>query len=217
MRPTQGLAVHHIPLFAVLVLATLGCKDKKNEAASPSTGKATTADASTATADPTPAPDAAAAAPPTATIATATAKLEAKSGSKVTGTVTFKTVTDGLEVIANVEGLTPGDHAMHVHEKGDCSAPDGASAGGHFNPTSQPHGAPDAEARHAGDFGNLTADKDGKATKTIVMKGITLGSEPTSVVGKGFIVHEKVDDMKTQPTGNAGGRVACGVIQLDKS
>ena len=144
----------------------------------------------------------------------ASATLAPTAKSKVTGTIAFKEVDGGVEVTATVENLKPGDHAYHVHEKGDCSAPDGASAGGHFNPGGHPHGAPDAEHRHEGDFGNLTAGKDGKATKTFVMKGITLADSPTSIVGKGFIVHEKADDFKTQPTGNAGSRVACGVIAL---
>lgn len=143
---------------------------------------------------------------------TATATLDAKSGSKVKGTITFKEVAGGVEATANLEGLTPGDHAWHVHEKGDCSSADGKSAGGHFNPMNMDHGAPDADKHHAGDFGNLTADKDGKAQKTFVMKGITLGADNMSIVGKGFIVHDKADDFKTQPTGNAGDRVACGVI-----
>jgi len=145
---------------------------------------------------------------------TAKAELAPASKSKVKGTIEFKEVEDGVEVTANVEGLKAGDHAYHVHEKGDCSAPDAASAGGHFNPNSHKHGSPDAAEHHEGDFGNLTAGKDGKATKTFVMKGITLADGPTSIVGKGFIVHEKKDDFKTQPTGNAGGRVACGVITL---
>lgn len=147
---------------------------------------------------------------------TATATLAPASKSKVTGTVTFKEVDDGVEVTANIENLTPGEHAFHVHENGDCSAPDATSAGGHFNPENHKHGAPTAAEHHAGDFGNLTAGKDGKATKTITMKGISLGDGPNSIVGKGFIVHAKKDDFKTQPTGNAGGRVACGVIELDK-
>jgi Cu-Zn family superoxide dismutase len=144
----------------------------------------------------------------------AKADLAPTAKSKVKGTIEFKEVDGGLEVTANLEGLKAGDHAYHVHEKGDCSAPDGASAGGHFNANAHQHGAPDAEQHHEGDFGNLTAGKDGKATKTFVMKGITLDDGPTSVVGRGFIVHEKADDFKTQPTGNAGGRLACGVITL---
>ena len=147
---------------------------------------------------------------------TATATLAPTAKSKVTGTVTFKEVDGGVEATANIENLTPGEHAFHVHEKGDCSAPDATSAGGHFNPENHKHGAPTAAEHHAGDFGNLTAGKDGKATKTITMQGITLGDDPNSIVGKGFIIHAKKDDFKTQPTGNAGGRVACGVIELDQ-
>ena len=193
----------HIALAALIAL-TVGCKDK---AADPPPATPASAPAPPPT---VPAPPA-----PPARPATATAALEARSGSNVQGTVTFKAVDGGVEVTAAIEGLTPGDHAYHVHEHGDCSAPDAASAGGHFNPHAQPHGAPDAEARHAGDFGNLTGGADGKATRTFVMKGITLGDDASSVVGKGFIVHEKADDLKTQPTGDAGGRVACGVIRLD--
>jgi len=161
--------------------------------------------------DPTPAP-VEPAPPPEPKVAKA--ELAPASKSKVKGTIDFKEVDGGVEVIATIEGLKAGDHAYHVHEKGDCSAPDAASAGGHFNPSSHKHGAPDAEEHHEGDFGNLTAGKDGKASKTFVMKGITLADGPTSIVGKGFIIHEKADDFKTQPTGNAGSRVACGVIQL---
>jgi Cu-Zn family superoxide dismutase len=153
--------------------------------------------------------------PPPPAPKTATAALAPTAKFKVTGTVTFKEVEGGVEVTANLENLKPGDHAFHVHEKGDCSAPDATSAGGHFNPGNHKHGAPDADDRHAGDFGNLTAGKDGKASKTLTMPGITLGDGETSVVGKGFIIHEKKDDFKTQPTGNAGARVACGVITLD--
>jgi len=160
--------------------------------------------------DPTPAPPP----PPPPEPKVAKAELAPASKSKVKGTIDFKEVEGGIEVIANIEGLKAGDHAYHVHEKGDCSAPDAASAGGHFNPSSHKHGSPDSEEHHEGDFGNLTAGKDGKATKTFVMKGITLADGPNSIVGKGFIVHEKADDFKTQPTGNAGGRVACGVITL---
>jgi Cu-Zn family superoxide dismutase len=146
----------------------------------------------------------------------ATATMEGtKKFKTVKGTVEFKEVPDGIEVTANIEGLKKGDHGFHIHEKGDCSAPDAASAGGHFNPSKHKHGGPDAAEHHEGDLGNLTADKDGKASKTFTMKGITLGDGDTSIVGKGFIIHEKADDLKTQPTGNAGGRVACGVIALD--
>jgi superoxide dismutase, Cu-Zn family len=143
----------------------------------------------------------------------AQAELAPASKSKVKGTATFVEADGGVEVTINVEGLKPGDHGWHVHAKGDCSAPDATSAGDHFNPENHKHGAPDAAEHHAGDFGNLTAGKDGKATKTFTMKGVTLGEGENSLVGKALIVHDKKDDLKTQPTGNAGARVACGVIQ----
>jgi Cu-Zn family superoxide dismutase len=189
--------------FAMIVLFTLAaCKGKAESTTPAATGAEATAseDGAHATADDG---------------AHATAQLEARSGSSVTGTVTFHAVDGGVEVTATVDGLAPGDHGYHVHEKGDCSAPDATSAGGHFNPDGQPHGAPDAAAHHAGDFGNLTAGADGKASKTFVMRGATLAEGASSLVGKGFIVHEKADDLTTQPTGNAGARVACGVILLD--
>ncbi len=143
----------------------------------------------------------------------AQAELAPASKSKVKGTATFVEANGGVEVTISVEGLTPGDHGWHVHEKGDCSAPDAKSAGDHFNPENHKHGAPDAAEHHAGDFGNLTAGKDGKATKTFTMKGVTVTDGPSSVVGRALIVHDKQDDLKTQPSGNAGARVACGVIK----
>jgi Cu-Zn family superoxide dismutase len=146
----------------------------------------------------------------------AVAKLTGTKGHEsVTGTVEFVAQEGGVLVTAHLEGLTPGDHGFHIHEKGDCSAPDGASAGGHFNPSSHKHGAPDAAEHHEGDLGNLTAGKDGKADKTMTLTDVTLGDGANSVVGKGFIVHDKKDDLTTQPTGNAGARVACGVITAE--
>ena len=135
-----------------------------------------------------------------------------KGHEGVKGTIEFVEEKDGVLVTAHVEGLTPGDHGFHIHEKGDCSAPDATSAGGHFNPSSHKHGAPDAAEHHEGDLGNLTAGKDGKADKTLTLHDVTVGEGATSVAGKGFIIHDKADDFTTQPTGNAGARVACGVI-----
>jgi len=143
----------------------------------------------------------------------AQAELAPASKSQAKGTATFVETDGGVEITINVDGLKPGEHGWHVHAKGDCSAPDASSAGDHFNPENRKHGAPDAAEHHAGDFGNLTAGKDGKESKTITMKGVTLGDGPTSLVGKALIVHEKKDDLKTQPSGNAGARFACGVIQ----
>jgi len=145
----------------------------------------------------------------------AIAVLHPTAGSNVSGTVTFAKGTDGIQVVADVTGLTPGKHGFHVHEFGDCSAPDGNSAGGHFNPTHKQHGAPDAADRHAGDLGNIQADASGKAHLDWKDKVMKL-SGPDSIVGHSVIVHVKEDDLKTQPTGNSGGRLACGVIGVAK-
>jgi len=145
----------------------------------------------------------------------ATAVLHPSSASHVTGTVTFTKTDDGVRVVADVEGLTPGEHGFHVHEFGDCSAADATSAGPHYNPGKHQHAGPEAEMRHQGDLGNLTADASGKAHYERVDKELKLSGEH-SVVGRSVIVHEKADDLKTQPTGNAGARVACGVIGLAK-
>ena len=142
----------------------------------------------------------------------AKAVLHPTKGNDVTGTVTFTKEADGVHVVADLAGLKPGEHGFHIHEKGDCSAPDGTSAGGHFNPGKHPHAGPDAIYRHAGDLGNLTADASGKAHYERLDKELKLDG-PDKIVGRSLIVHERVDDLKTQPTGNAGARVACGVIE----
>ncbi|HTD67225.1 MAG TPA: superoxide dismutase family protein [Candidatus Limnocylindria bacterium] len=145
----------------------------------------------------------------------AMAELSPASGSNVRGTVHFYETPKGIRVVAKVSGLTPGLHGFHVHDKGDCSAPDASSAGGHFNPTSMKHGGPNDVERHAGDFGNITADASGEATFETVDSHISFDG-PNSIIGRGVIVHANPDDLKSQtPTpGNAGKRVACGNIQL---
>lgn len=143
----------------------------------------------------------------------AVAKLESRSGSQVTGTVTFTKSGDQVEVVADIQNLKPGNHGFHLHEKGDCSAPDAASAGGHFNPTHQHHGGPTSAEHHAGDLGNIVADASGKAH--LDWKGKLDLSGPNSIIGKSVVVHEKEDDLKTDPAGNAGARVACGVIAAE--
>jgi Cu-Zn family superoxide dismutase len=145
----------------------------------------------------------------------AIAVLHPASGSQVMGTVTFTKMDDGVQVVADVTGLTPGKHGFHIHEFGDCSTPDATSAGGHFNPTHKPHGAPDAAERHVGDLGNLEADASGKAHLEWKDKMLKFTGE-NSVLGHAVIVHEKEDDLKSQPVGNAGGRLACGVIGVTK-
>ncbi len=138
--------------------------------------------------------------------------LNATKGNKVDGLVTFIQVDDGVKITATVNNLVPGSHGFHIHEFGDCSSPDGMSAGGHFNPGKKPHGGPDSLERHAGDLGNLVADEHGVAKYERVDKVITLEG-PDTIIGRSIVVHANPDDHHTQPTGNAGGRVACGVIE----
>src|ERR1700693_2161039 len=119
----------------------------------------------------------------------AAATLEPKSGSKVTGTVTFTKVGDDVQVVADIQNLTPGKHGFHIHEKGDCSAADASSAGGHFNPTHQHHGGPMTAEHHTGDLGNIEADASGKAH--LDWKGKMSLSGADSIIGKSIVVHEK--------------------------
>lgn len=149
----------------------------------------------------------------TASGPSATATLVPTKGNTAGGKVVFVQKGDKVFVTANVSGLTPGDHGFHVHEKGDCSSDDGTSAGGHFNPGGKPHGAPTAPDHHAGDMPMLVADGFGNASYSAELTGVTLGSGPNDLVGKAVIVHKDADDYKTQPTGNSGARVACGVIR----
>ena len=146
----------------------------------------------------------------------ATARLEPTQGHAVRGTVRFTEEGGKVRVNAELTGLTPGDHGFHVHESGDCSAPDASSAGGHFNPTHQSHAARDAEARHIGDLGNLTADSNGRAQLNYLDPHLTLAGAH-SIVGRAVIVHAGRDDLKSQPSGDSGARVACGTIELDRS
>lgn len=144
---------------------------------------------------------------------TATATLLPTKGHDVRGSVKLVQRKGELVVTGKLTGLTPGPHGFHVHERGDCSAPDGASAGPHFDPAgSKSHGGPAGDRRHGGDFGNIVADAKGVAVFEIRTMGVSLGSDPASVVGRALIVHAKADDLSTQPSGNAGARVACGLI-----
>jgi Cu-Zn family superoxide dismutase len=144
----------------------------------------------------------------------AVATLEPTKGNATAGTVTFQQQGDHVVVTARISGLKPNqEHGFHAHEKGDCSSGDGMSTGGHFNPTGKPHG-PQETDHHAGDMPGLKADASGNAMATFHLKGVTLGSGTADLVGKGLIVHAGPDDYKTQPTGNSGARIACGVIKL---
>jgi Cu-Zn family superoxide dismutase len=144
---------------------------------------------------------------------TAVANLEPTKGNATRGSVQFKQVGNAkVEVSATITGLAPNqEHGFHVHEKGDCSSGDGMSAGGHFNPDGKPHG-PQGGPHHAGDMPSLKADGSGAAKATFVLDGVTVAAGPNTLVGRGLIVHKDPDDYKTQPTGNAGARLACAVI-----
>lgn len=144
----------------------------------------------------------------------ATAELEPASGSNVSGTVTFAQLDDGLQVDASISGLVEGEHGFHLHENGDCSAPDASSAGGHWSPGEDPHGAPSepASEHHAGDLGNITAGPGGMANLTREDAELSLAGD-YGVVGRAVVIHRGSDDLETQPSGDAGERVACGVIE----
>ena len=145
---------------------------------------------------------------------TATAVLEPRSGSNVHGTVTFTQVGDLVRVSGTVTGHTKGPKGFHIHEKGDCSAADAMSAGGHFNPLKSKHGGPYEPVKHAGDLGNLNFGADGVARFSYVVGDISVSSSnPDGIIGRAVVIHAAADDLKTDPTGNSGGRVACGVIK----
>jgi Cu-Zn family superoxide dismutase len=143
----------------------------------------------------------------------ATATLRPASGSQVQGQVTFTQISaNRVRVAGEITGHQPGPKGFHIHEKGDCSAPDAMSAGAHFNPLNKKHG-PSPTAGHEGDMGNIVFDDTGKATISMIFDGMSVSRDaPNGIVGRAVIVHVQTDDLKTDPTGNSGGRVACGVI-----
>lgn len=145
----------------------------------------------------------------------AVAVIMPTAGNTAHGTVTFSAVEGGVRITAHLEGLSPGEHGFHVHQYGDCSAPDGTSAGGHFNPAGVAHGGPEAATRHVGDLGNVTANAQGVADYDRVDHVVAL-SGTNDVIGHAVIVHAGKDDLTSQPTGAAGARVACGVIGVAK-
>ena len=146
---------------------------------------------------------------------TITFQMESKSDSEVSGEVTFTEDNGNVVMKATLTGLTEGEHAIHIHEKADCSSADGKSTGGHWNPTMEPHGKWGAdEGYHRGDIGNFKADADGNGSITFATNEWCMGcdNEKENILGKAIIVHQGEDDYKTQPTGAAGGRVSCGAI-----
>ncbi len=141
----------------------------------------------------------------------ASADLQGRSGSAVSGKVSFSEAGGKLRVEATVAGLLPGEHGFHIHEAGDCSAPDASSAKGHFNPAGKAHGHHAGSERHGGDMPNLQANGAGEARFSGEISGLSLGGA-TGVVGRSVVIHADPDDYKSQPAGNSGKRIACGVI-----
>ncbi len=148
-----------------------------------------------------------------ASVTKAVAVLHPTVGNQVSGVVTFTREGNGVRVEAHINGLTPGDHGFHIHQYGDCSAADGTSAGGHYNPEGVAHGAPGDDVRHVGDLGNITANASGHGMINFVDTRLTFDG-PNSIIGRGVILHGGADDLTSQPTGAAGPRVACGVIGI---
>ncbi|HYO16765.1 MAG TPA: superoxide dismutase family protein [Thermoanaerobaculia bacterium] len=198
-------------LAAVLALGA-GCQRKGEEE-----GRGTNAQENTAI--PTAAEEPSSTTPATGTPAggpsSATATLQGAPGDDISGTVTFHATDDGVHVVAEVQGVDgAGKHGFHVHENGQCDHQGEthfSSAGGHFNPTGVEHACPPTDPRHAGDLGNIEVGANGSARMELAVTGLSL-SGPNSVIGKAIILHANPDDCKTQPTGNAGDRLACGVV-----
>ena len=203
---SKALGMKAIGAGAVVTLGLWGCA-----APPPAQNDAVPATAPTATATVTAADNTGT----TEEITRAVAVLHPTRGNNIRGTVTFTRETGGIRVVADISGLTPGKHGFHVHENGDCSAPDATSAGGHFNPTKMPHAGMDADQRHVGDLGNVTADSSGKARYDQLDTMIAFEGD-SSIIGRAVIVHAKADDLKSQPSGDAGARGACGVVGLAK-
>lgn len=144
----------------------------------------------------------------------ATAWINPKSGSALHGSAVFVNEGGQVSLQVSLESAPPGEHAVHIHQVGDCSAEDGSSAGGHWNPTNENHGQWGHSPFHLGDIGNVLVGPDGRGTLSLSTDRWSMGSGgPNDIVGKSVIVHEKVDDFTSQPTGAAGGRIGCGVIK----
>ncbi|HTQ78843.1 MAG TPA: superoxide dismutase family protein [Thermoanaerobaculia bacterium] len=191
-----------LALAAALILTGLVACSKEEKTTETVTAPAATEAPAAPAAAPAPAP---AAAGPSADVT-----LQSHDPN-LSGTVHFTQEAGGVHVVADVKGVKPGQHGFHLHEKGDCSTPDYKSAGGHFNPANSPHACDPTNPRHAGDFGNITVGADGTGHLDITTTGLSFDG-PNSLIGKAVILHSGVDDCKTQPTGNSGDRLACGVV-----
>ena len=190
-----------LPLIsAALLLAACGRQDEPQRSDAPTEAPAT----ATPTAPP--------AAPPAGQ--TASSQMAATQGHTATGMLSLASMGDGVHLTGALQGLKPdGEFGFHIHEKGDCSAPDASSAGEHFNPASAQHGHPSGDVHHAGDMFNVKSDGQGMAQVDVHASGVTLRSgQPDDVLGRAVVLHEKADDYSSQPSGNSGARIACGVI-----
>ena len=190
MRPT----LRHALLATAAAAALAACSSTPETGSSPSTTPAAT----------------------TSTAKAGVVNLASSSGSLVSGKLSVMPMGDGVHFIGEIGGLGPNaTHAIHIHEKGDCSAVDASSAGGHFNPSASPHGKVGGGAPHGGDMNNIVSNADGVAQVDVHASGVTLGGGAANdVAGKAVVVHAAPDDYTSQPAGNAGARVACGVIKV---
>ena len=193
-----------ITVIALIFLTNVSCKNDKKTDNSDDTLDSVTETASTTPEDVVEKEE------------TIKVELTAKSNSNVSGEIVFIQKDNKVTMTASLQGLTPGEHAIHLHETADCSSDDAKSTGGHWNPEEKPHGKwGDEKGYHRGDIGNLTADAGGNATLTFETDQWAIGGDDASknIIGRGIIVHKKADDFITQPTGAAGARVACGEIK----
>jgi len=195
---------------ASLLVCVAGCGQRSPESADSASSQVTPAASEPAPVTETPMP------PPEAQSPVgAMAELKATQGNGVSGTLMLAPDAGGVHITGSIKGLPPGStHGFHVHENGDCSAPDASSAGGHFNPSNEQHGNPESGGHHRDGMPNITADAEGTAELDAVVSGVTLRTqEANDVVGKSIVIHEKADDYKTQPSGDSGKRIACGIIK----
>jgi len=154
--------------------------------------------------------------PPPVPMHDGVANLASASGSLVSGRVQVMSMGSGVHIAGDVGGFEPGSaHGFHIHERGDCSAADASSAGGHFNPLGAPHGRMETTPHHAGDMDNIVADGEGVAHVNLHVEGVRLGGGgPIDIAGRALVVHAKPDDYQSQPSGDSGARVACGIITI---
>lgn len=142
----------------------------------------------------------------------ASAIIEGRSGRRASGFASFTEVPDGVLIVVDIQGAPPGTHGLHIAQYGDCGAANASSAGPHFDPVDTAHGSPDSPVHHAGDLGNIEIDQAGVGHYERTILGLTVRPSPYSVVYRALVLNERADDLKTQPAGDAGARIACGVI-----